>query len=115
MARILLRKRADGSSSYTAQIRGRTYRYRHPDSDERATYTGGTNVAAGTLQVDGSLVGATTVASGARLSGIGMVGSVTTLTGAVVRAGSATTPFGTLALTGNYTGSGTVAISAQLA
>ncbi|HKA75248.1 MAG TPA: FG-GAP-like repeat-containing protein, partial [Xanthobacteraceae bacterium] len=56
-----------------------------------ATYTGPTNVNAGTLQVDGSIVNsATTVHSGGTLAGSGTTGAVTVQSGGTL-AGSGTT------------------------
>ena len=78
------------------------------------TFSGTTQIAAGTLQVDGTLPGVLTVSSGATLSGIGSVGSVTALAGGFVAPGNPATPFGTLTLTGDYAGGGTVTINAQL-
>ncbi|HEY9237507.1 MAG TPA: autotransporter-associated beta strand repeat-containing protein, partial [Burkholderiaceae bacterium] len=43
------------------------------------SYTGGTNISAGTLMVDGTVVGAMNVASGGTLGGNGTVGGVTTV------------------------------------
>ncbi|MFG1465914.1 autotransporter-associated beta strand repeat-containing protein [Xanthobacter sp. DSM 24535] len=43
------------------------------------TYTGGTSISAGTLMVDGTVVGAMNVASGGTLGGNGTVGGVTTV------------------------------------
>lgn len=71
-----------------------------------STFTGNTQVAKGTLQVDGTLPGTTTIAAGAALSGIGTVGNVTALADASVRPGNPDDPFGTLTLTGNFVGSG---------
>ena len=78
------------------------------------TYTGGTTISVGTLQVDGSLVGPVKIADGATLSGIGSVESVTALAGGFVAPGNGTTPFGTLVLTGDYSGTGTVIINTAL-
>ncbi len=78
------------------------------------TFSGTTQIAAGTLQVDGTLPGALTVSSGATLSGIGSVGSVTALAGGFVAPGNTATPFGTLTLTGDYAGGATVTINTQL-
>ena len=78
------------------------------------TFSGSTQLAAGTLQVDGTLPGAMTVASGATLSGIGTAGSVTALAGGFVPPGNPATPFGTLTLTGDYVGGATVRINTQL-
>jgi autotransporter family porin len=79
-----------------------------------STFTGATHVEAGTLQVDGVLPGSLAIASGATLSGIGTVGSVTNLTGAFVAPGTAALPFGTLTITGDYVGGGTVRINTVL-
>jgi fibronectin-binding autotransporter adhesin len=67
------------------------------------TYTGSTNVAAGTLLVDGSIANsAVTVQNGARLGGTGTVGSLNLLSGATLTPGVATT-FSTLTVAGNAT------------
>ena len=77
-------------------------------------FTGTTRIAGGGLQVDGALPGALRVDSGAALSGIGIVGSVDALAGGFVQPGNPSTPFGTLTISGDYTGSGTVRINAEL-
>ncbi|MBO1327784.1 autotransporter domain-containing protein [Acetobacter suratthaniensis] len=67
------------------------------------TYTGGTEVADGTLQVDGSLTSAVTVDSSGTLSGVGQVGT-TTVSGMLAPGDTGT---GTLTVNGNLTlGSG---------
>ena len=65
-----------------------------------STFTGNTEVQAGTLQVDGILGGPTDVLAGARLTGIGQVG-VTTNRGVIApgHVGS----LGTLTIAGDYT------------
>lgn len=78
------------------------------------TFTGSTQVAAGTLQVDGVLPGTMTIASGATLSGTGTVGSVSALAGGFVAPGHAANPFGTLTIAGDYAGGGTVRINTEL-
>lgn len=70
------------------------------------TYTGGTTVAAGTLQNDGT-IGATTVDSGATLSGVGTVGSITTTPDA---SGSPTISPGDPSTTGILTDSGVLTL-----
>ena len=77
-------------------------------------FTGHTELAAGGLQVDGVLPGTMTVAGNARLSGIGTTGSVTTLAGGFVAAGNSANPFGTLTISGDYSGQGTVEINTVL-
>ena len=71
------------------------------------SYSGGTTVSAGTLQVDGneSQIGGTTmVASGATLSGVGtMGGDVTIASGATLSPGDGTGTAGTLSIGGNLT------------
>ncbi|GGC09590.1 autotransporter [Oxalicibacterium flavum] len=77
-----------------------------------STFTGNTEVQAGTLQVDGILGGPTDVLAGARLTGIGQVG-VTTNRGVIApgHVGS----LGTLTIAGNYTpAGGSIAIRTQL-
>ncbi len=78
------------------------------------TFTGSTQVAAGTLQVDGTLPGTTTVAGGGILSGLGSVGNVMTVAGGIVAPGNAAMPFGTLTVAGEYAGTGTIRIDTQL-
>jgi autotransporter-associated beta strand protein len=76
------------------------------------TYTGATNVNAGTLQVDGSLAAASTVnvATGGTLSGSGTVNGKVTLTGnGTIDLTVPGSIGGTLTVTGgNWTGTGTV-------
>jgi autotransporter-associated beta strand protein len=63
------------------------------------TYAGGTVVSAGTLFVNGSIVGTATVMSGAKLAGSGTVaGVVTVQAGGQLAAGPNTTNIGTLTL-----------------
>ncbi|MBR1221827.1 autotransporter domain-containing protein [Bradyrhizobium sp. U87765 SZCCT0131] len=69
-------------------------------------YTGGTTIAGGMLQVDGSIASSSnvTVASGAILSGIGIVDppAVTTIaSGGTLSPGNTTNPIGMLTITGN--------------
>jgi len=64
-----------------------------------ATYTGNTEVANGTLDVQGSATSAVTVDSGASLSGIGKVGGLSVLNGATVTPGG--DDVGTLTVNGN--------------
>ena len=66
------------------------------------------------MQVEGVLPGSLTVAPGATLSGIGTVGSVMNLAGGFVAPGTAALPFGTLTITGDYVGGGTVRINTVL-
>jgi outer membrane autotransporter protein len=68
-----------------------------------ATFTGTTEVQAGTLQVDGVLGGTTNVRAGARLSGTGQVGATANF--GTIAPGTPST-FGTLTIAGNYTPSG---------
>jgi fibronectin-binding autotransporter adhesin len=77
-------------------------------------FTGVTQIQHGTVQVDGVLPGTISVASGSTLSGIGTVTNVTALAGGSIAPGSAAVPFGTLTVSGDYTGSGTVRINTQL-
>lgn len=83
------------------------------------TYTGNTNVAAGTLQIDGSIASSplTTVSSGsasvaAVLSGTGTIGALTVDYGTVAP-GNAAAPTGTLTATGavGFSANSTLAIS----
>jgi fibronectin-binding autotransporter adhesin len=77
-------------------------------------FAGNTQIEAGTLQIEGTLPGALTVGSGGTLSGVGTVGNVTNLTGGLVAPGTAALPFGTLTITGDYAGGGTVRINTVL-
>ncbi|MEW6641750.1 MAG: autotransporter domain-containing protein [Pseudomonadota bacterium] len=70
------------------------------------SYTGGTTISGGRLQVDGSIASSSnvTVGSGAILSGIGLVDppAVTTIaSGGTLSPGNATNPVGMLTITGN--------------
>ena len=72
--------------------------------ESESTYTGPTDVAAGELQVNGSIASsAVSVASGAILSGVGTVGSATIGSGATISPG--TSP-GELTINGDLTWSG---------
>ena len=64
------------------------------------TYTGSTTVSGGALEVDGSIASATQVDPGARLSGTGTIGADVNISGTLAP-GNATTPTGTLIVTGN--------------
>ncbi|TWC63648.1 autotransporter outer membrane beta-barrel domain-containing protein [Herbaspirillum sp. SJZ099] len=64
-----------------------------------ASFTGNTEVQAGTLQVDGVLGGPTNIASAGRLTGIGQVGPTTN--SGVIAPGHSNS-FGTLTIAGNY-------------
>lgn len=68
-----------------------------------STFTGNTEVQAGTLQVDGILGGPTDVLAGARLTGIGQVGATTNR--GVIAPGHVGS-LGTLTIAGNYTPAG---------
>lgn len=70
---------------------------------DSSTFTGNTEVSAGTLQMDGILGGPLNVSSGARLTGIGQVG-VTTNSGVIAPGHS--NSLGTLTIAGNYTQQG---------
>ncbi len=63
------------------------------------TYTGSTEVAAGTLEVQGSIVSAVSVDSGATLTGTGSVGGMTIANGATLTPGG--NAIGTLSVNGN--------------
>lgn len=79
---------------------------------DSSTFTGNTEVQAGTLQIDGTLGGPTDVLAGARLTGIGQVG-ITTNRGVIApgHVGS----LGTLTIAGNYTPvGGSIEIKTQL-
>ncbi|MDR2239913.1 MAG: autotransporter domain-containing protein [Zoogloeaceae bacterium] len=80
------------------------------------TYTGATNVDAGTLKVDGSIASSslTTVKSGARLAGNGTVGDVTFQSGSFYEVGfDPTGPVSTIKSTGTATlGGATVFVQA---
>lgn len=72
------------------------------------TYTGGTTVAAGTLNVTGSLASGVTVNSGAAVTGTGSVAALNVLAGGSVNpAAAGTTDRATLTVTGNATLAGT--------
>lgn len=66
-----------------------------------AAFAGSTQVAAGTLAVNGSLGGALTVGNGARLGGTGSVGNTVVQSGATVAPGGS--GIGTLNVAGNLT------------
>ena len=66
-----------------------------------AAYSGGTQVAAGTLAVNGALGGLVTVGSGARLAGTGTVGNAVVQSGGTVLPGGA--GIGTLNVAGDLT------------
>ena len=69
-------------------------------------YSGGTTVSAGTLSVNGSIVGSTTVNSGGILGGSGSVGSVTLASGGILAPGNS---IGTLTVNGDLTfGAGSI-------
>jgi autotransporter-associated beta strand protein len=70
-----------------------------------STYSGRTEVLAGTLVVDGSIAASalTTVAAGARLAGSGTTGSASVLAGAAVAPGNS---IGTLRVAGDYAQAG---------
>lgn len=80
------------------------------------SYSGATNVRAGTLRINGDqslATGLTTVASGARLGGSGTIGGdVAVSAGAIIAPGNS---IGTLTVAGDYTGSGgTVDVETEL-
>lgn len=70
---------------------------------DSSAYTGATQVAAGTLQVDGKLGGQVLAASGATLSGSGTLGAVTIASGATLAPGSANFPTGRMNVQGDLT------------
>lgn len=78
------------------------------------TFSGNTQIEAGTLQVDGLLPGTVTVNAGATLSGIGTVGGASALAGGFVAPGTAALPFGTLTIASDYAGGGAVRINTVL-
>ena len=79
---------------------------------DSSTFTGNTEVQAGTLQMDGTMGGPTNVLAGARLTGIGQVG-VTTNSGVIAPGHNST--LGTLTIAGNYTpAGGSIEIRTQL-
>lgn len=67
---------------------------------DSSAYTGATQVAAGTLQVDGKLGGQVLAASGSTLSGSGTLGGVTIASGATLAPGSANLPTGRMNVQG---------------
>ncbi|MEX0896567.1 MAG: autotransporter outer membrane beta-barrel domain-containing protein [Steroidobacteraceae bacterium] len=78
-------------------------------------FSGNTSVVGGILEVNGSLSSSNVMLdSGTTLSGVGTVGSLITSTGAWVVPGNSSSPFGTLTIAGNYSGSGTVRINTFL-
>ncbi len=72
-------------------------------SGNSATFTGNTEIQAGTLQVDGILGGPVNVLTGARLTGTGSVGA--TVNQGTIAPGPRS-GFGTLTVTGNYVAQG---------
>lgn len=70
---------------------------------DSSAYTGATQVAAGTLQVDGKLGGQVLAASGSTLSGSGTLGAVTIASGATLAPGSANLPTGRMNVQGDLT------------
>lgn len=70
---------------------------------DSSAYTGATQVAAGTLQVDGKLGGQVLAASGSTLSGSGTLGGVTIASGATLAPGSANLPTGRMNVQGDLT------------
>ncbi|MFP3743445.1 autotransporter domain-containing protein [Achromobacter sp. SIMBA_011] len=70
---------------------------------DSSAYTGATQVAAGTLQVDGKLGGQVLAASGSTLSGSGTLGDVTIASGATLAPGSANLPTGRMNVQGDLT------------
>ncbi|MBU6165279.1 MAG: autotransporter-associated beta strand repeat-containing protein [Alphaproteobacteria bacterium] len=76
------------------------------------TFTGGTTVAAGTLNVTGSLASGVTVNSGAALTGTGSMASLNVLAGGSVNPGApGTTDVATLTVTGAATLAGTYTVN----
>ena len=80
------------------------------------TYSGATEVAAGTLEVDGSIANSTlSVDAGATLKGIGTLGTATSGT-TLIAAGATHAPghsIGTQTIIGNYVNHGTLEIEAE--
>jgi fibronectin-binding autotransporter adhesin len=77
-----------------------------------STYTGATTVAAGALNVTGSLVSAVTVNAGAALNGTGTVGALNVLAGGSVNPGApGTTNVATLSVNGPATLNGTYSVN----
>jgi len=68
---------------------------------DSSAFTGTTEVAAGTLSVDGKLGGTLTVDNGTTLAGVGTVGSTTLASGATLAPGNSATPIGTLTVNGD--------------
>lgn len=68
---------------------------------DSSAYAGATQVAAGTLQVDGKLGGQVQAASGATLSGTGTLGQVTVASGATLAPGNPGAPTGRLNVLGD--------------
>ena len=80
-------------------------------SADNSNFGGRTEVAAGTLAVDGALGGAVEVFTGARLIGTGQVGALASQAGGVIAPGHS---IGTLTVAGDYAGGGTLEIEAVL-
>ncbi|NWC92605.1 MULTISPECIES: autotransporter domain-containing protein [unclassified Pseudomonas] len=70
---------------------------------DSSAFTGTSDVANGTLEVDGKLGGSLTVENGATLAGTGTVGTTTLASGAILAPGNSATPVGTLNVNGNLT------------
>ncbi len=70
-----------------------------------ATYTGGTTISAGTMEIDGSITSSVTVDSDAILSGVGgtVTGNVTVEGSGILAPGSGLDTAGTLTISGNLT------------
>ncbi|HTK02929.1 MAG TPA: autotransporter domain-containing protein, partial [Bordetella sp.] len=74
---------------------------------DSSAFAGTTDVATGTLTVNGKLGGTLSVADGATLSGTGSVGSTVLASGATLAPGNATAPAGSLSVNGDLSfGSG---------
>jgi autotransporter-associated beta strand protein len=76
------------------------------------TYTGGTTINGGLLEVNGSIAGNAVVNPGGTLGGVGTIGGNVSNNGGVVAPGDAP---GTLTIGGNYTQSATGTLTIQIA
>ncbi|WP_281649816.1 autotransporter domain-containing protein [Novacetimonas hansenii] len=68
-----------------------------------STYSGGTEIADGTLEVDGSIVSPVVADAGTTLAGTGTVGTTTISSGGTLSPGNDGDPMGTLTVQGNLT------------
>jgi outer membrane autotransporter protein len=84
------------------------------------TYTGATTINGGSLEINGSIDRGMTVNSGGTLAGTGIIGNggayhIVNNGGTVAPGSSLTSAYGTLTVTGNYSGTGTLNIALKAA